>query len=241
MWRITMTAPLLNAARNVIFLVCGSDKAPVLRDVLFGDHDSERKPAQLIRPAQKSYMADRFRCSCPVAARQLPRSPVAHLTWSSWSWASPVPVKPPSANCSHPNSAGVSSTLTLIILIALTDEDRAPWIAALHSAIEKWLGAGQSVVLAVSALKKSYRDALVLGDDVKLVYLRGTPIIRARLLKRLNYYMNPDLLGSQFRDLEEPEGAVVQNVKRTPKEIVSEIRAKLFISIKGRARRSVPH
>lgn len=97
-------------------------------------------------------------------------------------------------------------------------------------------------MLAVSALKKSYRDALVLGDDVKLVYLRGTPdLIRARLLKRLNHYMNPDLLGSQFRDLEEPEGAVVQNVKRTPKEIVSEIRAKLFISIKGRARRSVPH
>lgn len=54
MWRITMTAPLLNAARNVIFLVCGSDKAPVLRDVLFGDHDPERKPAQLIHPSDGS-------------------------------------------------------------------------------------------------------------------------------------------------------------------------------------------
>jgi 6-phosphogluconolactonase len=69
MWRITMTAPLLNAARNVIFLVCGSDKAPVLRDVLFGDHDSERKPAQLIRPASRSltWLID------SGAAAQLPR------------------------------------------------------------------------------------------------------------------------------------------------------------------------
>jgi len=52
MWRITMTAPLLNAAKNVIFLISGADKASVLRDVLFGDHDPERKPAQLIRPAR---------------------------------------------------------------------------------------------------------------------------------------------------------------------------------------------
>lgn len=50
MWRITMTARLLNAAKNVIFLLSGADKASVLRDVLFGDHDPERKPVQLIHP-----------------------------------------------------------------------------------------------------------------------------------------------------------------------------------------------
>lgn len=68
MWRITMTAPLLNAARNVIFLISGADKAPVLRDVLFGDHDPERKPAQLIHPAsgRLTWMID------SAAATQLP-------------------------------------------------------------------------------------------------------------------------------------------------------------------------
>lgn len=75
---------------------------------------------------------------------------------------------------------------------ALTDEDRAPWISALHSAIEKWLEKGQNVVLAASALKKSYRDGLVVSQDVKLVYLRGTPdLIRSRLLARHNHYMDP--------------------------------------------------
>lgn len=52
MWRITMTAPLLNTGRTIVFLVCGQNKAHVVRDVLFGDYDPERKPAQLIQPAR---------------------------------------------------------------------------------------------------------------------------------------------------------------------------------------------
>lgn len=50
MWRITMTAPLLNRGRTVAFLVTGSEKAQVLRDVLLGPRDPERLPAQLIDP-----------------------------------------------------------------------------------------------------------------------------------------------------------------------------------------------
>ncbi len=52
MWRITMTAALINAARNLVFLVCGKDKAQVVRDVLVGDYDPERRPAQLIQPTR---------------------------------------------------------------------------------------------------------------------------------------------------------------------------------------------
>ena len=79
--------------------------------------------------------------------------------------------------------------------IALTDEDRAPWIAALRSAIEQWLQTGENVVLAASALKKSYRDALVISSQVKVVYLRGTrELIGRRLLGRHNHYMGPSLL-----------------------------------------------
>ncbi len=50
MWRITMTAPLLNAGDAVAFLVAGRDKAQVLREVVSGSRDVERLPAQLIRP-----------------------------------------------------------------------------------------------------------------------------------------------------------------------------------------------
>ena len=114
--------------------------------------------------------------------------------------------------------------------IALNDEDRAPWIAALHGAIETWLQTGENVVLAASALKQSYRDALVISGQVKLVYLRGAPeLISSRLLKRQNHYMDPSLLGSQFSDLEEPTSAVIEDVLRTPAEIVSDIRSKLAI------------
>ncbi len=50
MWRITMTSPLLNAGRTLAFLVAGQDKAQVVREVLVGPRDSDRLPAQLIRP-----------------------------------------------------------------------------------------------------------------------------------------------------------------------------------------------
>ncbi len=49
-YRITLTPPVLNNAAAVIFLVNGTEKAKVLREVLEGGHQPERLPAQLIRP-----------------------------------------------------------------------------------------------------------------------------------------------------------------------------------------------
>jgi 6-phosphogluconolactonase len=49
--RVTLTAPAVNAARHVVFLVSGAGKAARLREVLEGPPDPERLPAQLIRPA----------------------------------------------------------------------------------------------------------------------------------------------------------------------------------------------
>ena len=49
--RLTMTAPMLNRAAHVLFLVAGADKAPVLVEVLEGPADPERLPSQTIQPS----------------------------------------------------------------------------------------------------------------------------------------------------------------------------------------------
>jgi 6-phosphogluconolactonase len=48
--RITFTYPLLNAARNVIFLVSGEQKAAILHEVLEGTASYEDYPAKGIQP-----------------------------------------------------------------------------------------------------------------------------------------------------------------------------------------------
>lgn len=49
-WRITLTAPAINAAANVTFVVAGEEKAPALRAVLEDEHQPDTYPAQLIQP-----------------------------------------------------------------------------------------------------------------------------------------------------------------------------------------------
>jgi 6-phosphogluconolactonase len=52
MWRITLTAPVINAAANILWLVAGADKAATVHAVLRGDDRPEDLPAQLIRPTR---------------------------------------------------------------------------------------------------------------------------------------------------------------------------------------------
>jgi 6-phosphogluconolactonase len=50
--RLTLTAATINDARNVTFLVAGSEKAPALSAVLNGPYEPDLYPSQLIRPAR---------------------------------------------------------------------------------------------------------------------------------------------------------------------------------------------
>ena len=49
--RITLTAPVLSAARQVIFLVSGAGKQEALRRLVDPDESSDRTPARLVQPA----------------------------------------------------------------------------------------------------------------------------------------------------------------------------------------------
>jgi len=118
--------------------------------------------------------------------------------------------------------------------IPLTDEDRSPWLESLRRLIKRSLEAGQNAVLACSALKRAYREQLHVSDELKFVFLCGDyALIEKQLRKRRGHFMNPELLRSQFADLEEPkpdEDVITLELGRTPEEIVEEIKAKLPVA-----------
>ena len=53
-YRITLTASAINQAAHIVFLVIGENKAEPLRQVLKGDYDPIRLPAQLVKPVDGS-------------------------------------------------------------------------------------------------------------------------------------------------------------------------------------------
>jgi 6-phosphogluconolactonase len=52
MWRISMTASLINAAKHKLFLIAGKLKSPMLDVVLYAEKNFEKYPAQMIENAE---------------------------------------------------------------------------------------------------------------------------------------------------------------------------------------------
>lgn len=113
---------------------------------------------------------------------------------------------------------------------ALRDEHRLPW---LHDVGRCLAGDNPTgVIIACSALKRSYRDLLRgHAPDMFVVDLEGTiDEIAARLRFRTHEYMPPTLLQSQFDTLEvrtDDECGVTVNIVEPPDEIVARIVAAL--------------
>ena len=88
--------------------------------------------------------------------------------------------------------------------VALDDDDRWPWLAA----IATWIGAQESVardsIVTCSALKAAYRDALREGHpSIWFVHLTAPrAVIASRLAERAGHFMPPSLLASQLEQLE---------------------------------------
>lgn len=108
--------------------------------------------------------------------------------------------------------------------IPLDDTDRVPWLAVIHDRLAAETAAAKDCVLACSALKDSYRRTIGAGLDMRTVYLKGTyEEMREHILARHGHFAGEGILAGQFRDLEEPAGAIVIPVSHSPHEIVEEV------------------
>lgn len=110
----------------------------------------------------------------------------------------------------------------------LTDADRRPWLERLRDELDRRATAGEPVVLACSALKKTYRDILRSGiGEVRFLHLRAE---RQELVERLTgrneHFFPAALIDSQFATLEEPdagEHALTVAATEQPDRIVEQV------------------
>ncbi|MFE5291831.1 gluconokinase [Isoptericola sp. NPDC056618] len=115
----------------------------------------------------------------------------------------------------------------------LTDDDRLPWLARVAEVLRAGAEAGSPVVMACSALRRSYRDALRdgAGGGVLFVHLHGDRgLLARRIAARADHFMPPALLDSQLATLEQlgaDETGVVVDVGR-PADRAVDVVAALF-------------
>jgi 6-phosphogluconolactonase len=64
--RVTMTLPVLDAARVALFLVAGQDKRPVVGEVMAGDAAAARYPAARVHAAQTLWYLDEAAAGRPA-------------------------------------------------------------------------------------------------------------------------------------------------------------------------------
>lgn len=108
--------------------------------------------------------------------------------------------------------------------IPLNDADRAPWLEAIHAYLVHAFHRRENLVIACSALKQEYRDTLAYGIPLVWVYLKGSEeVIRAHLQSRQHHFMKPQMLASQFADLEEPTNAITIDLAVEPLAAVRQI------------------
>jgi carbohydrate kinase (thermoresistant glucokinase family) len=117
----------------------------------------------------------------------------------------------------------------------LSDADRGPWLAAVTARMDEYATAGESAVLACSALKRSYREELLAGRPAaRMVFLHATrQMLEDRLHGRHGHFFPATLLDTQLADLEGPEPAehvLVLEAALPPDQAVDEIIRRLHLS-----------
>jgi gluconokinase len=117
--------------------------------------------------------------------------------------------------------------------IPLDDDDRWPWLRAIAERVKEVRGRGEAVVVACSALKRSYRDLLrdQSGGPLIIIFLEGDyDLLSPRMKARKGHFMPATLLKSQLDTLEDPSGepgVITVSVDGTIEAIVAEALSRL--------------
>jgi len=116
--------------------------------------------------------------------------------------------------------------------LPLTDADRLGWLDAIGARIAAASQAGTGLVVACSALKRSYRQRLdAAGPDVRFLHLAGSrALIEQRMAARSGHFMPLSLIESQFATLEPPgagERAVTLPIDLPQDRLVDEAERRL--------------
>lgn len=118
----------------------------------------------------------------------------------------------------------------------LTDEDRWPWLATVGSELAAAGNGG--LVLACSALKRSYRDAIrAQAPDTVFLHLHGSKeVLGSRLEGRSGHFMPATLLASQLatlEPLEADEAGVVVDIAGPVAQVVADALAGIATAVSG--------
>lgn len=114
--------------------------------------------------------------------------------------------------------------------VPLSDDDRWPWLALVGDALAAASATG--LVIACSALKRAYRDAIrKRAPESQFVLLDGSrELLHARLAQRGGHFMPLSLLDSQLATLEHlgsDERGLTVDVDQSPEMIVEAITGRL--------------
>ena len=114
----------------------------------------------------------------------------------------------------------------------LTDADRGPWLELIADWVDQRLDTGQSGIITCSALKRTYRNVIDRRRrGVVFIFLDGPQkTVALRLGSRHGHFMPPQLLQSQFDELDPPapdEPAIRFDVDEPPQQIVDDVIEKL--------------
>ncbi len=238
--RVSLTLPCLSLTHEMIFLCAGAEKKAILERV-FNDEDLPAARAfasagetiwmldqAAVPPNVRSMATDRRPALSGIAAIIIMGVSGAGKSTIGQALADRLGFAYEEGDTYH-TQANIAK---MHAGVALTDEDRWPWLHAIAAAIDSKVDKGIPLVIACSALRRVYRDVLVHGrSDVRIVYLKGTEgLIASHLKNRKGHFMNPSLLDSQFEALEEPaadEPAVTVDVDQPVASVVRDIIDKL--------------